>query len=54
MGLGMIIAVPAGAAADTVAALAPWQARVVGAIVPRAGGEPSRIIGSPGDSSGAP
>jgi phosphoribosylformylglycinamidine cyclo-ligase len=48
MGLGMIIAVPAAAAADTVAALAAWQARVVGAIVPRAGGEASRIVGGPG------
>jgi hypothetical protein len=44
----MIIAVPAAAAADTVAALAAWQARVVGAIVPRAGGEASRIVGGPG------
>jgi len=48
MGLGMVIAVPAAAAADTVAALAAWQARVVGAIVPRAGGEPSRFAGPTG------
>jgi phosphoribosylaminoimidazole (AIR) synthetase len=48
MGLGMIIAVPASAAADTVAALAAWQARPIGAIVPRAGGAPSRITGAPG------
>jgi phosphoribosylformylglycinamidine cyclo-ligase len=56
MGLGMIIVVPAAAAADAVAALAPWQARVVGAIVPRAGGEPSRLIGVDGADrvSGAP
>ena len=48
MGLGMVIAVPAAAAADTVAALATWQARTVGTIVPRAGGEPSRIAGRTG------
>jgi len=56
MGLGMIIVVPAAAATDAVAALAPWQARVVGAIVPRAGGEPSRLIGVDGADrvSGAP
>jgi phosphoribosylformylglycinamidine cyclo-ligase len=47
MGLGMILAVPAVAAADTVAALAAWGARPVGAIVPRAGGEPSRLAGAP-------
>jgi phosphoribosylformylglycinamidine cyclo-ligase len=45
MGLGMIVVVPAGAADECIAALAPWQARVVGAIVPRAGGEPSRVVG---------
>jgi len=54
MGLGMIIVVPAGAAADTVAALAPWQARVVGAIAPRGGGESSRLIGASGGAAGAP
>ncbi|TMQ03746.1 MAG: phosphoribosylformylglycinamidine cyclo-ligase [Deltaproteobacteria bacterium] len=47
MGLGMIVAVPPAAAAGTVAALAAWGARPVGAIVPRAGGEPSRITGAP-------
>jgi len=46
MGLGMIIAVPPGAAADTVRLLADRQARVVGSIVPRAGGEPSRLVGA--------
>jgi phosphoribosylformylglycinamidine cyclo-ligase len=44
LGLGMIIVVPAEAAAGATAALAAAQARVVGAIVPRAGGEPSRLI----------
>jgi phosphoribosylformylglycinamidine cyclo-ligase len=48
MGLGMIIAVPPEAAAQTVALLASWQARVVGAIVPRAGGEPSRMVEAAG------
>jgi phosphoribosylformylglycinamidine cyclo-ligase len=43
MGLGMIVAVPAGAAAAACAALAGAQGRVVGAIVPRAGGAPSRL-----------
>jgi hypothetical protein len=43
----MIIAVPAAAAAQTVAALGAWQARVVGTIVPRAGGAPSRLLGAP-------
>ncbi len=46
MGLGMIIAVPAEAATATLALLAGSHARVVGTLVPRAGGEPSRIIGA--------
>jgi phosphoribosylformylglycinamidine cyclo-ligase len=46
MGLGMLVVVPPGAAAQTVALLARWQARVVGAIVPRGGGEPSRFTGA--------
>ncbi|MEO7732969.1 MAG: phosphoribosylformylglycinamidine cyclo-ligase, partial [Kofleriaceae bacterium] len=46
MGLGMIIAVPAAAAASTVALLASAAARVVGTIVPRAGGEPARLLGT--------
>jgi len=46
MGLGMIIAVPAEAAADAVRLLADRRARVVGSIVPRAGGEPSRLVGA--------
>ncbi len=45
MGLGMIVVVPPDAVAAALAALAGDRARVVGAIVPRAGGEPSRIIG---------
>jgi phosphoribosylformylglycinamidine cyclo-ligase len=44
MGLGMIIAVPAEAAPATVELLAGARARVVGAIVPRAGGAPSRLL----------
>ncbi len=43
MGLGMIIVVPADAADQTVKLLAPQQARVVGTLVPRAGGESSRL-----------
>ncbi|HTR53884.1 MAG TPA: phosphoribosylformylglycinamidine cyclo-ligase [Kofleriaceae bacterium] len=43
MGLGMLIVVPADAAARAVALLAGSQARVVGRLVPRAGGEPSRM-----------
>jgi phosphoribosylformylglycinamidine cyclo-ligase len=43
MGLGMLIVVPADAAQRTVELLASEQARVVGALVPRAGGEPSRL-----------
>jgi phosphoribosylaminoimidazole (AIR) synthetase len=46
MGLAMIIVVPPSATADALAALAGAGARVVGAIVPRGGGEPSRIVGS--------
>jgi phosphoribosylformylglycinamidine cyclo-ligase len=45
LGLGMVITVPPGAVGSALAALAPWQARVVGAIVPRAGGAASRLIG---------
>jgi len=46
MGLGMLIAVPAEAAAGAVKLLAGSHARVVGTIVPRAGGEPSRFVGT--------
>jgi phosphoribosylaminoimidazole (AIR) synthetase len=46
MGLGMIIAVPPAAADEALRALAGHAARVVGTIVPRAGGEPSRLIGT--------
>jgi len=46
MGLGMVIAVPAGAADRALALLAGSQARIVGTLVPRAGGEPSRLTGA--------
>jgi len=46
MGLGMVIAVPAAAAADATAALASYDARIVGGLVPRAGGAASRIVGT--------
>ncbi len=42
-GLGMTIVVPAEAAERTVALLASDRARVVGRLVPRAGGEASRF-----------
>ena len=45
MGLGMIFAVPADIAGDCVTTLGPWGGRVVGKIVPRADGVPSRLIG---------
>jgi len=44
MGLGMIIVVPPAAADRTVELLAKQRARVVGRLVPRAGGEASRMI----------
>lgn len=43
MGLGMIIVVPADQAQTAVTALAGSQARIVGKLVPRAGGEASRL-----------
>ena len=43
MGLGMIIIVAAQLAGETVALLAPSQARVVGRLVPRGDGEASRF-----------
>jgi phosphoribosylformylglycinamidine cyclo-ligase len=43
MGLGMLITVAAADADRTVALLAGHKARVVGSLVPRAGGEPSRL-----------
>jgi phosphoribosylformylglycinamidine cyclo-ligase len=43
MGLGMIIVVPADAATNTVELLAGSKARVVGQLVPRGGGESSRL-----------
>jgi phosphoribosylformylglycinamidine cyclo-ligase len=45
LGLGMVIVVPAGAAARAVALLAGSRARVVGRLVPRAGGAPARFAG---------
>jgi phosphoribosylformylglycinamidine cyclo-ligase len=42
-GLGMTIVVPSADADRTVALLAPEQARVVGRLVPRGGGEASRF-----------
>jgi len=42
-GIGMVIVVPAAAADSTVALLADAKARVVGSLVPRAGGEASRF-----------
>jgi len=44
MGIGMIIVVPADAAAGTVELLAGSRARVVGRLAPRAGGESSRLV----------
>jgi phosphoribosylformylglycinamidine cyclo-ligase len=45
LGLGMVIVVPASAADAAVALLAPERARVVGQLVPRAGGPASRLVG---------
>jgi phosphoribosylformylglycinamidine cyclo-ligase len=43
MGIGMVVVVPADAATRTVSLLQAQQARVVGSLVPRAGGEASRL-----------
>jgi phosphoribosylformylglycinamidine cyclo-ligase len=43
-GLGMLIVVPPAAADGAVSLLASWRARVVGRVVPRAGGEGSRFL----------
>ena len=43
MGLGMLIIVPAEAADHTVGALGALRGRIVGRLVPRAGGEASRL-----------
>src|SRR5262249_39142406 len=43
MGLGMLIVVPPSVADRAVSLLAPQRARVVGRLVPRASGEPSRM-----------
>ncbi|MCA9677983.1 MAG: phosphoribosylformylglycinamidine cyclo-ligase [Kofleriaceae bacterium] len=45
LGLGMVIVVPADAVTDALARLAPWRGRVVGDLVPRAGGAACRFIG---------
>ena len=45
MGIGMTIVVPADLADATVRLLAPERARVIGRLVPRAGGEASRYVG---------
>jgi phosphoribosylformylglycinamidine cyclo-ligase len=45
LGLGMIIVVPAEAEPAALAALAPHGGRVVGHLVPRAGGAASRMVG---------
>ena len=47
LGLGMTIVVPAADADRTVALLASSQARVVGRLVPRDGGEPARVLHGP-------
>ena len=43
MGIGMIVVLPADAAERAIELLKPEQARAIGHIVPRAGGEPSRL-----------
>ena len=45
MGIGMVIVVPREARDAAVAALQSWGARVIGALVPRGGGEASRYLG---------
>ncbi len=45
LGLGMTIVVPSVELPAALTALAPWQARQVGELVPRAGGEASRYRG---------
>ena len=45
LGLGMVVVVPAQAASAALAALAPVRGRVVGELVPRGHGEPSRYRG---------
>ena len=54
MGLGMVITVPREAVGDAIAALAGYEPRVVGSLVPRGSGAASRIIGTtPGATLGA-
>jgi phosphoribosylformylglycinamidine cyclo-ligase len=45
MGIGMTIVVPPGAVDTTLGLLKSDRARVIGKLVPRDGGEPSRFIG---------
>ncbi len=45
LGLGMVIVVPPDAASRALDVLKPERGRVVGELVPRGGGEPSRFIG---------
>jgi phosphoribosylaminoimidazole (AIR) synthetase len=45
MGLGMIIVVPHAVRDAALSALAPWQGRVVGSLVPRDGRGASRYVG---------
>jgi len=45
LGIGMTIVVPEAHADAALAALAPWRARTIGRLVPRAGGEPTRFVG---------
>ena len=45
LGIGMTIVVPEAEADAALTALAPWHGRVIGRLVPRAGGEPTRFVG---------
>jgi phosphoribosylformylglycinamidine cyclo-ligase len=45
MGLGMLIVVAKGDEGAAIVGLAPYRPRLVGRLVPRAGGEPSRFVG---------
>ena len=47
-GLGMLIVVAPGDADRAIAALAPWQGRAVGRLVPRGSGAPARFVGDAG------
>jgi phosphoribosylaminoimidazole (AIR) synthetase len=45
LGIGMVIVVPASSAAAALAILDGTSPRVIGSLVPRAGGAPSRFVG---------